>query len=205
MLEGLTVNKSGKIIDANGTTVGELVEGDARKLSKSGISADAEGQFWDNKGHVIGRAKTLPAEDPEEEGAFAGLEGLIVNKDGYVEDENGNIVGVVVEGNAKKLVGRAVDEEGDIIDKRGSVVGRDDRIFDPVQLACWSLCRTICAVRSNISFRATLEPFSSTVGSPSSLGVTDTNSSTPVLPKITGIVPTMIILVGSKVTSVNFI
>ncbi|KAK8229700.1 hypothetical protein HDK77DRAFT_383006 [Phyllosticta capitalensis] len=127
VLEGLKVNKAGKIINNDGVTVGELVEGDAKKLSKLGATADAEGQFWDNKGNVIGRAQTVPIEEGEEEGAFAGLEGLIVVKDGMVEDENGNTVGIVVEGDAKKLVGRAVDEDGDIIDKKGSVIGHAER------------------------------------------------------------------------------
>ena len=127
VLDGLTVNKSGKIIDSNGNIVGELVEGDAKKLSKAGITSDAEGQFWDNKGNVIGRAQTVPQEEGEEEAPFAGLEGLVVVKDGYVEDENGNRVGQVVEGDAKKLVGRAVDEDGDILDKKGSVVGHAER------------------------------------------------------------------------------
>ncbi|KAK3208429.1 hypothetical protein GRF29_77g733384 [Pseudopithomyces chartarum] len=131
ILEGLTVNKSGKIIDSKGNIVGELVEGDAKKLSKAGITADAEGQFWDNKGHVIGRAQTIPQEEGEEESPFAGLEGLVVVKGGYVEDENGNRVGQVVEGDAKKLVGRAVDEDGDILDKKGSVVGHAERYEEP--------------------------------------------------------------------------
>ncbi|KAL1311618.1 hypothetical protein AAFC00_001729 [Neodothiora populina] len=135
VLEGLSVNKAGKLVDSNGTVVGELIEGDAKKLSKSGLTADAEGQFWDNKGHILGRAKTVPIEEPDEEGTFAGLEGLIVVKDGYVEDENGNRVGVVVEGDAKKLVGRAVDEDGDIIDKKGSVVGHADRWEEPEEEA----------------------------------------------------------------------
>ncbi|KAF2719900.1 hypothetical protein K431DRAFT_295572 [Polychaeton citri CBS 116435] len=133
ILEGLTVNKSGKIIDANGNVVGELIEGDAKKLSKLGVTADEQGQFWDNKGHVIGKAQTLPAEDAEEEAPFAGLDGLRVVDDGYVEDENGNRVGVVVEGDAKKLIGRVVDEDGDIIDKRGSVVGHAERYEEPEQ------------------------------------------------------------------------
>ncbi|GAB7356716.1 hypothetical protein MBLNU459_g7421t1 [Dothideomycetes sp. NU459] len=127
VLEGLKVNKAGKLVDSNGVIVGELTEGDAKKLSKSGITADAEGQFWDSKGHVIGRAKTVAVEDADEESPFAGLEGLIVVKDGFVEDENGNRVGQVVEGDPKKLVGRAVDEDGDILDKKGSVVGHAER------------------------------------------------------------------------------
>lgn len=127
ILDGLAVNKAGKLLDSNGNIVGELVEGDAKKLSKSGLTADAEGQFWDNKGKVIGRAQTVPQEDADEEAPFAGLEGLKVIENGYVADENGNIVGVVTEGDAKKLLGRAVDEDGDIIDKKGSVVGHADR------------------------------------------------------------------------------
>jgi len=131
ILDGLTVNKSGKLIDANGNIVGELVEGDAKKLSKSGATCDSEGQFWDGKGHVIGRAQTVPQEEGEEEAPFAGLEGLIVVKGGFVEDENGNRVGQVVEGDSKKLVGRAVDEDGDILDKKGSVVGHAERYEEP--------------------------------------------------------------------------
>jgi hypothetical protein len=128
ILEGLKVNKAGKLIDDKGVIVGELIEGDAKKISKLGITSDDQGQFWDNKGHVIGRAKTVPVEDAEEEAPFAGLEGLIVNREGMVEDENGNVVGKVVEGDPKKLVGRAVDEDGDIIDKRGTVVGHAERV-----------------------------------------------------------------------------
>lgn len=126
-LEGLSVNKAGKLIDGNGAIIGELTEGDAKKLSKSGLTADAEGQFWDNKGHVIGRAKTLPQEDPEEEAPFAGLEGLRVVEEGWVQDVEGHTVGYVTEGEAAKLIGRAVDEDGDILDKKGSVVGHAER------------------------------------------------------------------------------
>ncbi|KAE8822837.1 hypothetical protein PTNB85_08980 [Pyrenophora teres f. teres] len=135
ILDGLKCNKSGKLIDSNGNIVGELIEGDAKKLSKSGTTCDAEGQFWDNKGKVIGRAQTIPKEEGEEESPFAGLDGLVVVKDGFVEDDKGNRVGQVVEGDAKKLVGRAVDEDGDILDKKGSVVGHAERYEEPEQEA----------------------------------------------------------------------
>ncbi|USP76952.1 hypothetical protein yc1106_04226 [Curvularia clavata] len=131
ILDGLAVNKAGKLIDNNGNIVGELIEGDAKKLSKSGLTCDDQGQFWDNKGRVIGRAQTVPQEEGEEEAPFAGLEGLVVVKDGFVEDDKGNRVGQVVEGDAKKLVGRAVDEDGDILDKKGSVVGHAERYEEP--------------------------------------------------------------------------
>ena len=131
ILEGLKCNKSGLIVDADGKPLGKLVEGDARKLSKSGAQCDAEGQFWDGRGHVIGRAETLEQEDDEEEPLFAGLEGLIVVEESFVEDENGNKVGILTEGDPKKLVGRAVDEDGDVLDKRGNVVGHAERWSPP--------------------------------------------------------------------------
>ena len=130
-LEGLTCNKAGKIVNDDGDVVGELVEGDAKKLSKSKAQLDAEGQFWDSKGNVIGRAVTLPIEEHEEEAPFAGLEGLVVVEDGWVEDENQNKVGILTEGDPKKLIGRAVDEDGDVIDKRGNVVGHAERYEEP--------------------------------------------------------------------------
>jgi hypothetical protein len=130
-LEGLKVNKFGKIINADGVPVGELTEGDAKKLSKLGATLDDKGHFWDNRGNVIGKAQTIPVEDNDTEGAFSGLEGLIVVNDGWVEDDNGNRVGQLVEGDAKKLVGRAVDEDGDILDKRGNVIGHAERYEQP--------------------------------------------------------------------------
>ncbi|MCJ1413490.1 hypothetical protein MMC19_007596 [Ptychographa xylographoides] len=131
ILEGLKCNKTGFIVDASGNPVGKLIEGDAKKLAKGGNQCDDQGQFWDGKGKVIGRAETLPQDDAEEDAPFAGLEGLIVVKDGFVEDENGNKVGTLTEGDAKKLVGRAVDEDGDVIDKRGNVVGHAERYEEP--------------------------------------------------------------------------
>lgn len=146
-LEGLKINKGGKILNDKGVVVGELTEGDAKKIYKLGLKVDSEGQFWDG-GKVIGKAKTVQLEDSEEDAPFHGLEGLIVTKDGMVKDENDNIVGKVVEGDAKKLLGRAVDEgkilpsiigrfaltfsqDGDILDKKGSVVGRAERYEEP--------------------------------------------------------------------------
>ena len=130
-MEGMRCNKSGKIVNDDGDVVGELVEGDAKKLNKMKAELDDQGQFFDNKGKVIGRAVTLPIEEHEEEAPFAGLEGLVVVDDGWVEDENENKVGIIVEGDPKKLIGRAVDEDGDVIDKRGNVVGHAERYDEP--------------------------------------------------------------------------
>ncbi|CAI7578658.1 unnamed protein product [Penicillium pancosmium] len=132
-LEGLTCNKRGYVIDtATGKPVGELVEGDPKKISRLGATLDEQGQFWDNRGNVIGKIKALPVDDDkDEEGPFAGLEGLVVGQDGWVEDENETRVGRLVEGDPKKLLGRGVDEDGEVLDRHGSVIGRAERYDEP--------------------------------------------------------------------------
>lgn len=128
ILKGLKCNKQGKIVDTGGKPVGELVEGSARAIWKYGAQLDSQGQFCDSRGQVIGKARAVQQEEEEEEDTpFAGFEGLAVGKDGWVEDENGNKVGQIVQGDSKRFVGRAVDPDGDILDKRGNVVGHAER------------------------------------------------------------------------------
>ncbi|KAF7716584.1 Uncharacterized protein PECH_004393 [Penicillium ucsense] len=132
-LEGLTCNKRGYVIDPDtNKPVGELIEGDAKKISRTKAKLDEKGQFWDNRGNVIGKVKALPVEDgDDEEGPFAGLDGLVVGEDGWVVDENQTRVGKLVEGDAKKLLGRGVDEDGEVLDRHGSVIGRAERYDEP--------------------------------------------------------------------------
>ena len=130
-LEGLKCNKMGKIVNEEGIPVGELVEGDPKKLSQAGVELDDEGQFWDNRGNVIGKAQTIPVEEEEDRGPFADLEEPFVAEEGWVHDANGNVVGQVVEGEIQKLLGRAVDDDGDILDKRGNLLGRAEPWEEP--------------------------------------------------------------------------
>ncbi|RAK79959.1 LEA domain protein [Aspergillus fijiensis CBS 313.89] len=131
-LEGLRCNKLGKIINpATGKPVGELIEGDAKKLASLGAQLDDKGQFWDNRGNVIGRAQTLAPEEYPDEPPFGGLEGLHVVEDGWVEDQNGKRVGKIVDGDAKKVLGRPVDEDGDVTDKHGNVIAKAEYYETP--------------------------------------------------------------------------
>ncbi|GIC87534.1 DUF3659 domain-containing protein [Aspergillus udagawae] len=131
-LEGLTCDRLGNIVNQDGVPVGQLVEGEAKKLSREGLQLDSAGQFWDNRGRLVGRAKPISVEqqqqseeeEEEEAGPFSGLGELFVADDGYIQDEYGNRVGRIVDGDVGKLVGRPVDDDGDILDKRGNILGR---------------------------------------------------------------------------------
>ncbi|KAJ5770869.1 uncharacterized protein N7511_002920 [Penicillium nucicola] len=129
-LEGLKCNKFGNIVGDDGVPVGELVEGDAKKLSKGEFTLDDQGQFWDNRGNVLGVARTIPLEE-EYQRLFADFEDLVVVDDGWVEDASGDRVGQVVDGEIKKLIGRAVDDDGDILDKRGNLIGHAEPWEEP--------------------------------------------------------------------------
>ncbi|KAJ5722274.1 hypothetical protein N7488_000309 [Penicillium malachiteum] len=124
ILEGLRCNKFGKILNEDGTAVGKLVEGDPTKLCRAGVELDTQGQFWDDKGNLIGKAEPFPVGDEEERGPFADLDEAFVAEEGWVHDGNGNTVGQVVEGDISKLRGKAVDDDGDILDKWGRLLGR---------------------------------------------------------------------------------
>jgi len=122
-LDGLTLNKSGYLVNSEGVPIGRLIEGNAKDLA--GRKSDGEGLIHNDTGKVVGRCELIPENErvTRKEGPFAGYEGLRVVKDGKVEDGDGNTVGVITEGDAKKLVGHSVDEDGDIIDKYGNVKG----------------------------------------------------------------------------------
>lgn len=128
-LEGLKCNKMGKIIGPDGKPIGELIEGDASKIAQLGATLDGEGQFWDNRGNIIGKAQTLEA--VADEAPFAGLEGLHVVEGGYVEDDRSMRVGKIVEGEPKKLLGRAVDKDGDVVDQHGTTIAKAEPWEEP--------------------------------------------------------------------------
>ena len=130
-LEGLQCNKMGKIIDFTGKPVGELIEGEAKKIAQLGATLDDAGQFWDNRGNIIGKAQTTDAQGADSEAPFAGLDGLHVIEGGWVEDNRAIRVGKIVEGDPKKLLGRAVDEDGDVIDQHGTTIARAEPWEEP--------------------------------------------------------------------------
>jgi hypothetical protein len=63
-------------------------------------------------------------EDEEEPIDFADLEGCKVNKAGKLVNKDGDIVGVLLEGDVKHLIGLKSDEEGNIWNDSGKKVGK---------------------------------------------------------------------------------
>ncbi|PFH55727.1 hypothetical protein XA68_17725 [Ophiocordyceps unilateralis] len=154
LLKGTKVNKSGNLVDSDGDVIGRLVEGDAKKLR--GKLADEEGYILDDSGNKVGRGEPLPdAERPQEEGKdnevlteeekkeneagqgeeeeeppldYSVLKGTKVNKSGNLVDGDGDIIGRLVEGDAKQLIGRRADADGYIWNDSGKKVGRGEPI-----------------------------------------------------------------------------
>jgi len=112
-------------VDANGKVLGHVAEGDVQNMI--GKKVDGQGQIWDNAGNVIGRAELSAGADSAPEGPFAGFDEATVQKDGTVQTPAGDIIGRIIEGDVKKLVGHKVDEDGDINDKNGNTIGKAER------------------------------------------------------------------------------
>ena len=127
LLAGKRVNKAGNVVDDNGSIIGKLVEGDPKKLA--GKMCGKNGEVFDEGGNVVGRAELIdPSErEGQKEGPFSAFQPCTVVKDGTVQGQAGNIVGRLIEGNAKQLEGRQVDQDGDIVDSNGNSLGKAER------------------------------------------------------------------------------
>jgi len=109
---------------ATGAVFGRIVEGDKRL---AGCKVDGKGQVWGDNGKVVGRAELIPGgEQQKAEGPFFGFDNAEVGKDGVVVDGD-RIIGRLTEGDAKRLLGRKVDEDGDVLDKNGNTIGKAER------------------------------------------------------------------------------
>lgn len=128
ILEGLTINKSGNVVDEKGNLLGKVKSGDISKLI--GKMPDAEGKVWDSQGNVIGEVEVLPEAVQNVARPFEDFPDAVVDENGKVIFE-GRQVGVVVGDNWDDLVGKKVDADGDIVDKNGNVVGHAERHQPP--------------------------------------------------------------------------
>ncbi|KAM0246883.1 hypothetical protein ACHAQJ_010064 [Trichoderma viride] len=130
-LKDTKVNKAGNLVNKQGDIVGRLIEGDAKQLI--GKKADEEGNIWNDSGKIVGKGRPLTHSERGDEKDFAPFENFpdaVVESDGRIVSD-GKQVGVVVEGDPKRLKGSHVDEDGDILDRRGNVIGKAEAWDEP--------------------------------------------------------------------------
>jgi hypothetical protein len=129
-LEGKKVNKAGNVVDENGKLFGRVVDGEISRLI--GKKCDAEGKIWSSSGKVIGTAELVPVDERDEEsgGPFEDFPDAIVDSKGNIVF-NGQVVGKLIEGDAKKLAGKKIDKDGEVVDKIGNVLGKAERWTEP--------------------------------------------------------------------------
>ncbi|KAI0856962.1 hypothetical protein F4860DRAFT_506398 [Xylaria cubensis] len=127
MLKDKKVNKLGNVVDDKGQVWGHIVQGIVKNLA--GKRVGDNGQIFNDGGQVIGQAEPVPEserEEAKEPSPFEDFPDAVVGDNGDVIF-NGEKVGVVVEGDAKKLKGKTVDADGDILDRAGNTLGRAER------------------------------------------------------------------------------
>ncbi|OTA94224.1 hypothetical protein M434DRAFT_273847 [Hypoxylon sp. CO27-5] len=127
MLRDKKVNKLGNVVDEKGQVWGHVVQGILKHLV--GKKVGDQGEIFNDAGQVIGRAEPIPdseREEAREPSPFEDFPDAIVGDQGKVMS-NGEQVGIVVEGDPKKLKGKPVDADGDILDKAGNLIGHAER------------------------------------------------------------------------------
>jgi hypothetical protein len=127
MLKDKKVNKMGNVVDDKGQVWGRIIAGVLKNLVGKRVGDD--GQIFNDAGKVIGKAEPIPdgeREEIKEPSPFEDFPNAIVGDNGDVM-ANGEKIGIVVEGDAKKLKGKAVDPDGDILDRAGNVLGHAER------------------------------------------------------------------------------
>lgn len=129
-LEGKKVNKAGNIVDDNGKLFGRVVTGEVSKLV--GRKCDSEGKIYSDSGKVIGTGELVSVDDRDEgySGLFEDFPDAVINAKGNVVFE-GQTIGKLIEGDAKKLAGKKVDKDGEVVDKIGNVLGKAERWTEP--------------------------------------------------------------------------
>lgn len=127
MLRDKKVNKLGNVVDDKGQIWGHVVQGIVKNLV--GKKVGDNGEIFNDAGQVIGKAEPVPESEraeAREPAPFEDFDGAVVADDGKVMFEEQQ-VGIVVEGDAKKLKGKKVDADGDILDRSGNLLGRAER------------------------------------------------------------------------------
>ncbi|KAH7180266.1 hypothetical protein DER46DRAFT_491490, partial [Fusarium sp. MPI-SDFR-AT-0072] len=138
ILKGTTVDE-GNLVNDDGGNIGKVIEGEARQLF--GLKPDENGNIW-RDGKVVGQADPLAEWVRVQKKDRSILKGTKVNKVGKLIDSNGNVLGKVVEGDLKELIGKRSDENGVIWNDSDGVISkaetvsiseREDKAFAPFE------------------------------------------------------------------------
>ncbi|KAI1473153.1 uncharacterized protein F4812DRAFT_465072 [Daldinia caldariorum] len=127
MLRDKKVNKLGNVVDDKGQVWGRVIQGVLKLLV--GKKVGDNGEIFNDAGQVIGKAEPIPdseREEVREPSPFEDFPDAVVGDEGRVMF-NGEQVGILVEGDPKKLKGKPVDADGDILDQAGNQLGRAER------------------------------------------------------------------------------
>ncbi|KAF5022912.1 hypothetical protein F66182_5031 [Fusarium sp. NRRL 66182] len=122
VLKGTTVDKEGNLLNDKGDKIGKVTEGELKQLI--GLSCDDQGIIWDKTGKQLGKAEPIPDWERDEEKDYSILKGTTVDKNGNLVNEKGHLIGRVIEGEIKQLIGLSADDQGAIWDKYGKKVGK---------------------------------------------------------------------------------
>ncbi|CZS77133.1 unnamed protein product [Fusarium graminearum] len=121
VLKGTTVDKEGNLVNDKGDKIGKIVEGELKQLV--GLNCDDQGQIWDKTGKQLGKAEPIPEWDREQKDSSI-LKGTTVDKEGNLVNDKGHLIGRVIEGEIKQLIGLSSDDQGIIWDRTGKQVGK---------------------------------------------------------------------------------
>ena len=117
--QGLTVDRNGKVVDANGAVVGRLIEGEEKKLY--GRAVDEDGDVLDKNGNPVGKAERWEEDVKQKE--VNSMAGLKVNREGEVRSDSGDVIGKLTDGSITNCAGKEIDEDGDIVNAKGQTIG----------------------------------------------------------------------------------
>ena len=126
-------------ITVDGKPLGRITQGVLKHLV--GKSVDEEGNIWNDSGKKLGKAELIPEDELEEllkePSPFEAFPDATINGEGYAIFE-GERVGKLVEGDAKKLRGMKIDADGDVLSKYGETLGKVER-WEPEEGVCGCL------------------------------------------------------------------
>ncbi|KAG8427545.1 hypothetical protein J3459_006574 [Metarhizium acridum] len=118
---------SKEALDEGRVEEGQLGE---NELAETETSKETLGEGKDEVTDKVEEGAEEAGETAEKPLDFTVLKGTKVNKVGNLVNDKGDIIGRLVDGDPKQLIGRAADEEGQIWNDSGKVIGKAEPIAD---------------------------------------------------------------------------